>query len=241
MWVYKFNLTFVYAIDYILLMLKTTALDQCRTKERKMIDQTLTLELSRHIDSLTLAEAETMLTNLVSEMKRLQVNGESFERYRDEYNTLKRVVGKFKSDIDNAKCEELAKAVQAEYKALFPLSHTYARKEHIGDGWFLMVFLGDKESFENGIEHNDSLRHHYSFSVGEKGLCVTSCGVSIGDIKPTDIYTYCSRVKVAFRKKEGDLKKCVAGMKKHFQALRVAVDTAKPNLLERSQAKYAKF
>jgi hypothetical protein len=206
-----------------------------------MIEQTLTAELAKHIKSLNLAEAKEMLNNLEIEMRRLKANEESTERYIEEYRALRSAVAIQISVDENIQCEELAKAVQAEYKELFPLSHTYARKEPIGDGWFLMVFLGDKESFSNGIEHNDPLRHYYSFSVGAKGLCITTNCVALSSLKPNDSFSYCSHKKLTFRRKEGTKEKVLSGMVKHFQSLRNFVDIEKVNMLDSVKEKYAKF
>jgi hypothetical protein len=205
------------------------------------IESTLTAELRAHIDSLTLTEARTMLSNLTSEIKRLRSLNEDDSHYNDEYRYLYRTIDKLHGIEENAQCEELAKLVNEEYKKLFPHSHTYFRKECIGNGWFLMVFLGDKESFYNGIEHNDPLRHHYRFSLTEKGLCVNAKGVSLSSLKPKDHYHYCSHKKLTFRKKEGDLKKVVDAMAKHFKTLRDFVDTEKVNMLDSVKGTYEKF
>jgi N-acetyl-beta-hexosaminidase len=105
-----------------------------------------------------------------------------------------------------------------------------------------MCFLGNKESFDNNIEHNDPMRHFYSIDmVDSENFVVTATNNSLSHIKPTDTYTYCSRKKFAFRKKEGSFEKCLDGMKKHFTKLREFVNTEKPNLLERDFVKYENF
>ena len=136
---------------------------------------------------------------------------------------------------------KLAEATRDEFKKLFPNSHTYLNKECLGEGHYLMVFLGDKESFSNGIEHNDPMRHHYSFSLGEKGLKITATGCALGSLKTEEKWMYCTHKKLTFRKKEGTHDKCIEGMKKHFKALREFVDNEKVNMLDSVKDTYSKF
>ncbi len=211
------------------------------SESRLTMEQTLTPSLRAHIESLNLTEALTMYQNLLAEIKRLGLDAD-VTMYNDEYHFLVRYIKELRSVEESKQCEELATILNEEYKKLFPLSHTYFRKEAIGGGWFLMVFLGDKESFSNGIEHNDPLRHHYSFSLTQKGLLVESRGgVALSSLKADNSYMYCTHKKLTFRKKEGDLKKVVAGMVKHFKALREFVDNEKVNMLDSVKDKYATF
>jgi hypothetical protein len=205
------------------------------------MEQTLTPELLAHIKSLNLAEAMEMYTNLLAEIKRLGVDADA-TMYNDEYKTLVYTIKHLRGIEETKQCSELVTILNEEYKKLFPLSHTYFRTEAIGYGSFLMVFLGDKESFSNGIEHNDPLRHNYSVSLTQKGLLV-ECrgGCSLSSLKADNSYMYCTHKKLTFRKKEGDLKKVVAGMIKHFKALREFVDNEKVNMIDSVKDKYAKF
>lgn len=205
------------------------------------MEQTLTPALLAHIESLNLTEAMTMYTNLLAEIKRLGVDAD-VTMYDDEYKTLVYTIKKLRGIEETKQCSELVTILNEEYKKVFPLSYTYFRKECIGYGSFLMVFLGDKESFSNGIEHNDPLRHNYSVSLTQKGLLV-ECrgGVALSSLKADNSYMYCTHKKLTFRRKEGDLKKVVAGMIKHFKALREFVDAEKVNMLDSVKDKYAKF
>ena len=203
------------------------------------IEITLTKELRTHIDSLPLEDVKTMLSNLVSEMKRLKACGESDESYRDEYNYLRKILADAQKERELVLTKEIAVCINSEFKALFPHSHTYIQRGALGGNYYLCVMLGDKETIGT-IEQNDLLRHSYNFEITDTGFEITCNGASLSGLKPNENYLYCSRAKIPFRKKTGDLQKCILAMRKHFRAMRDIINDNKENLLPCNE-KYKKF
>lgn len=192
-----------------------------------------------HIDSLPLEDVKIMLTALVVEMKRVKDSGDSDEYYREEYNYLRKTLADAQKERELVLTKEIAVCINSEFKALFPHSHTYIQRGALGGNYYLCVMLGDKETIGT-IEQNDLLRHSYDFEITDTGFEITCDGASLSGLKPTENYLYCSRAKIPFRKKTGDLQKCILAMRKHFRAMRDIINDNKENLLPCNE-KYKKF
>ena len=128
--------------------------------------------------------------------------------------------------------------IETMYKKHFPHSVTY--KNAIMGRWYVMCFLGDKESFSNGIEHNDPMRHSYSVQIEGEDVIIQCKDCSLSHIKPAEgSYLYCETRSLTFRKKKGTEKRVLELMEKHFQKLREFVDVNKKDMLD--PEKYSKF
>lgn len=137
-------------------------------------------------------------------------------------------------------------AMQKEYKAVFPKSHTYIVKSSLGCrsngidindtenySHALIVFASDKDSFPHGIEHNDPFRFTYWIHNPIKdGKVIVECdGTSFLVKVPREVSIYeCERVKIPFRKKNSTPEKVVKAMRKHFDTVRKVWDERKAEI-----------
>ncbi len=145
--------------------------------------------------------------------------------------------------------KSLLEAIQAEYTKVFPKSDTYLSRGCYGDSTdnsahCLTLFLGDKESFPNGIEHNDPFRFQFWIhdAPSSDGKFVITCdGASfLVDCDKSISWTGCQYIKTGWRKKNNTSEKIVPAMAKYFQKVH-ALTTDHCDIISHSKGSYRKF
>ena len=118
--------------------------------------------------------------------------------------------------------KELAKAISLEYKNIFPNSYCKVSKGCLGDSYAITCYLGNFETWSNGISQNDQLKHTYWIHgpMDNYGKYTIECdGIGLM-INPINKYLAMSRLKISYRKKKNTPEKLIVAMQKHFKNIR---------------------
>ncbi len=145
--------------------------------------------------------------------------------------------------------KSVLEAINEEYRKVFPESHTYLSQgmglPNDDEAHCLTLFLGDKEAWYNGIEHNDPFRHQFWIHkpADANGKYVIECAATSMMVECSkDIsWTGNTYVKFGWRKKNNTAEKLVPAMKKFFEKMRVIYDERKCEMSEEKQTKYKRF
>ena len=124
---------------------------------------------------------------------------------------------------------EMANELKAMYLELFPNSFARVSRACLGDSFFLDTYLGNKETWFNGIHDNDQSRCIYRIDFENDSFNIACLGISLY-VNPKDKMFAMSREKMRFVRKHGDKSKVLLDMKKHFVKYREFVNSHKENI-----------
>jgi len=136
------------------------------------------------------------------------------------------------------KANELLETLSSQYNKHFPNSLAVVHKGCLGESYYLDCYLGNKETFTNGISHNDQMNHTYWIhDCSNENYYIVECeGIKLY-CNTTDPYRCMDGVRIPYRVKKGTPEKIINDFEKHFKKVYDIIQNNKERIYDVEELK----